>query len=50
MTKFNQNSAPSRRGIIKGAAALAAGVAAPAILNIRSAYVKTTMGPSFKVI
>src|SRR3972149_1462639 len=38
MTKFNQNSAPSRRGIIKGAAALAAGVAAPAILNMRSAY------------
>ena len=38
MTKFNKDSAPSRRGIIKGAAALAAGVAAPAILNMRSAY------------
>jgi tripartite-type tricarboxylate transporter receptor subunit TctC len=43
MTKINgdlpkQDFAPSRRGIIKGAAALAAGIAAPAILNIRSAY------------
>jgi tripartite-type tricarboxylate transporter receptor subunit TctC len=37
MTKFNQDPALSRRRIIKGAAALAAGVAAPAILNIRSA-------------
>jgi tripartite-type tricarboxylate transporter receptor subunit TctC len=38
MTKFNKDSAPSRRGIIKGGAALAAGVAAPAFLSIRSAY------------
>ncbi len=38
MTKFNQDPALSRRRIIKGAAALAAGIAAPAILNIRSAY------------
>ena len=38
MTKFNGDGALSRRRIIKGAAALAAGVAAPAILNIRSAY------------
>jgi tripartite-type tricarboxylate transporter receptor subunit TctC len=38
MTKFEKDSAPSRRRIIKGAAALAAGVAAPAVLSIRSAY------------
>ena len=38
MTKINTGASPSRRGIIKGAAALAAGVAAPAILKIRSAY------------
>ncbi|MBI3705899.1 MAG: tripartite tricarboxylate transporter substrate binding protein, partial [Rhizobiales bacterium] len=38
MTIFKQGSAPSRRGIIEGAAALAAGIAAPAILKIRSAY------------
>ena len=38
MTKINADADLSRRGIIKGAAALAAGVAAPAILNIRSAY------------
>lgn len=38
MTKFNADSALSRRRIIKGAAALAAGVAAPAILHVRSAY------------
>src|SRR5271165_6499232 len=36
MTEINNR--PSRRVIIKGAAALAAGVAAPAILNIRSAF------------
>ena len=38
MRKINTGSALSRRGIIKGAAALAAGVAAPAVLNMRSAY------------
>src|SRR5450830_2147879 len=38
MTKFNGDWALSRRRIIKGAAALAAGVASPAILRIRSAY------------
>ncbi|MGB8135522.1 MAG: tripartite tricarboxylate transporter substrate binding protein [Pseudolabrys sp.] len=38
MSKFNAHSAPSRRSIIKGAGALAAGVAAPAFLRVRSAY------------
>jgi tripartite-type tricarboxylate transporter receptor subunit TctC len=38
MTKFSGHSAPSRRSIIKGAGALAAGVAAPAFLRVRSAY------------
>ena len=38
MTKFSKDSAPSRRRIIKGAAALAAGIAAPSVLRIRSAY------------
>ena len=38
MTKSRGHSAPSRRGIIKGAGALAAGVAAPAFLRIRSAH------------
>jgi tripartite-type tricarboxylate transporter receptor subunit TctC len=38
MTNRKQNPAPSRRAIIKGTAALAAGVAAPAFLSIRSAY------------
>ncbi|HEY4737117.1 MAG TPA: tripartite tricarboxylate transporter substrate binding protein [Xanthobacteraceae bacterium] len=38
MTKINAEQALSRRGIIKGAVALAAGVAAPAILTTRSAY------------
>jgi len=38
MTKFNAHSAPSRRSIIKGAGALAAGIAAPAFLRVRSAY------------
>ncbi len=37
MTKFN-DWALSRRGLIKGAGALAAGVAAPALLGTRSAY------------
>jgi len=38
MTKSGGHSAPSRRGIIKGVGALAAGVAAPAFLHIRSAH------------
>jgi tripartite-type tricarboxylate transporter receptor subunit TctC len=38
MTKFNEDEALSRRRIIKGAGALAAGIAAPALLGIRSAY------------
>jgi len=36
MTKFTASSAPSRRGLIKGAGAMAAGIAAPALL-VRSA-------------
>jgi len=39
MTRSNGHCAPSRRSIIKGAGgALAAGVAAPLILGLRSAY------------
>ena len=38
MKKLDQGSALSRRHIIKGAATLAAGVAAPAFLRVRSAY------------
>lgn len=38
MSTFDRHSAPSRRSIIKGAGALAAGVAAPAFLRVRSAY------------
>jgi tripartite-type tricarboxylate transporter receptor subunit TctC len=38
MTKFTGDRSPSRRHIIKGAGALAAGIAAPAFLSIRSAY------------
>ena len=38
MKKSNGNSTPSRRQLIKGAGVLAAGIAAPSILNIRSAY------------
>ena len=38
MSKFDARFAPSRRSIIKGAGALAAGVAAPAFLRVRSAY------------
>ena len=38
MTKRNGDSPPSRRRVIKGAGALAIGIAAPAILKIRSAY------------
>src|SRR5271154_7401615 len=38
MTTFSKRSTPSRRGIVKSAIALAAGVAAPALLRVRSAY------------
>jgi tripartite-type tricarboxylate transporter receptor subunit TctC len=38
MKKFNGNSTLSRRHIIKGAGVLAAGIAAPALLRVRSAY------------
>jgi len=38
MTKFTARSAPSRRIVVKGGAALAAGIAAPALLRGRSAY------------
>src|SRR6201996_6907434 len=36
--KFTTPAAPSRRGIVKGCAALAAGLAAPALIGVRSAY------------
>lgn len=38
MTRLTKASGPSRRGIIKAAGALAAGIAAPALLRVRSAY------------
>src|SRR5215470_4421343 len=38
MTRSNGQSAPSRRSIIKGAGLLAAGVVAPSILSLRSAF------------
>src|SRR5580700_6773146 len=38
MKTFTEPGAPSRRGIIKGAGAVAAGVAAPAFLRVRSAH------------
>src|ERR1700758_4984287 len=38
MTKFTARPAPSRRGIVQGAGALAAGIAAPAVLGVRAAY------------
>jgi tripartite-type tricarboxylate transporter receptor subunit TctC len=38
LKKSNGNSSLSRRHVIKGAGALAAGIAAPSILSIRSAY------------
>src|ERR1700738_110390 len=38
MKKFTAHLALSRRSAIKGAAAVAAGAAAPALLRIRSAY------------
>jgi tripartite-type tricarboxylate transporter receptor subunit TctC len=36
--KLDKSAAPSRRRIIQGAAALTAGLAAPALLRVRSAY------------
>ena len=38
MTRFSAPSAPSRRAIIKAAGAVAAGVAAPALVGVSSAY------------
>src|SRR5580693_1552014 len=38
MTKLIKPSGLSRRGLVKAAGALAAGIAAPAILRVRSAY------------
>jgi tripartite-type tricarboxylate transporter receptor subunit TctC len=38
MIKSNGKYAPSRRRVIKGAGALAAGIAAPALIGLRSAY------------
>src|ERR1700726_4688755 len=38
MTKLTKASGPSRRGIVKAAGALAAGIVAPAVLHVRSAY------------
>jgi tripartite-type tricarboxylate transporter receptor subunit TctC len=38
MPKSSATGAPSRRSIVKAAVALAAGVAAPAVLRVRSAY------------
>jgi tripartite-type tricarboxylate transporter receptor subunit TctC len=38
MTKFTARLAPSRRGVIKAAGALAAGIAAPSLLRVRAAY------------
>src|SRR5580704_3618596 len=37
MTRFENGFSPSRRRVVKGASALAAGFAAPALLNVRSA-------------
>ena len=39
MTKLaNRCSTPSRRGVLKAAAALATGIATPAVLTIRPAF------------
>jgi len=38
MTKFTARWAPSRRSIVKSATVLAAGIAAPALVRVRSAY------------
>ena len=38
MTKFTETTAPSRRAVIKSATVVAAGIAAPALVRVRSAY------------
>jgi len=38
MSKFTARSSLSRRRVLKGAGALAAGIAAPALLRVGSAY------------
>ncbi|HUD86120.1 MAG TPA: tripartite tricarboxylate transporter substrate binding protein [Xanthobacteraceae bacterium] len=38
MTKFLSQPTPSRRNVVKAAGALAAGIAAPSLLRVRSAY------------
>ena len=38
MTKITTTSGLSRRGLVKAAGVLAAGIAAPALLRVRSAY------------
>src|SRR5258708_2841347 len=38
MTQLTKASGPSRRGIVKAASALAAGIATPAFLRVRSAH------------
>ena len=38
MTKSRAASAPSRRSVLRAASALAAGIAAPAVLSVRSAH------------
>ncbi len=38
MTKFTTASTPSRRSVLKVAGAAAAGIAAPALIGVRSAY------------
>ncbi len=38
MTKFTKTTAPSRRAVIKSATVVAAGIAAPALVRVRSAY------------
>ena len=38
MSKFTARSATTRRGIVKGAAALAAGIAAPTLLRVCPAF------------
>src|SRR5487761_770610 len=38
MTKVARPAAPSRRTVIKGAGAIAAGIAGPALLGVRAAY------------
>src|SRR6201986_5324458 len=38
MTKLTKASGPSRRAVVKAAGALAAGIAPPGVLRVRSAY------------